>query len=644
MFKKLLANLPFNPSLIDQVGFYAQRLRRETMIRRLGFVMVALSLLIQIMAALYPAQTSLAASPNDVLNGITTKSSLLRAWDANTGDIRAIYGKFGITRANIAAIPGEQPNATISTGSKNYWSVGRLPLNSFGIDGNKWGERRVNASGKIVYQRPLGAWDTRGASSYAAFRGKNQFGVDFWILQICGNPTFDGPYLPTPPKPRLEVHKNLLTPSQVKPGATVKYRIEYQNTIEESLATGFKLTDNLNSRLEFVSLDGLSSRSGNLLTIARSGELGFRETPYVSTLTVKVKNDTPNSTIICNAAVVTSDQTGNKSSNAPCITVVNQPKPTPAPTPAPPPAPVPAPSPAPAAPASGYCVASSSFVSGSNKDFTIRTQAYVQNTARIVAYRYDIGADGSYEYRDQTSATPYDKTFRDLKPGFHTIKVAVELQGNDNKNTDSSLCQAQINIAETPRVNLSKTVKNMTRNVSDASGSKVYTGDILEFKLITKNVTASDYPNYKGNDYFGDVLQYADIVDSGELNRQGMRLDSNMYLAWTTDKLKANSEETKTIKVKVKEIPATNSPSTLSPDFNCKITNVYGNQVTMSVDCPIVKTISQTTTTLPNTGPGTTIAIGAAVAVVAGYLFSRSRIMVKELEAVKSEFTLGGGL
>ena len=35
MFKKLLSNLPYNPSLIGQVSFYAKRLHAEEKIRRL---------------------------------------------------------------------------------------------------------------------------------------------------------------------------------------------------------------------------------------------------------------------------------------------------------------------------------------------------------------------------------------------------------------------------------------------------------------------------------------------------------------------------------------------------------------------------------------------------------------------------------
>jgi hypothetical protein len=115
MFKKLLSNLPFNPSLLDQVSFYYGRLRQEEAVRRVGFVLIVAAMVVQFIATVYPPQQSLAASPNDILNGITNKNSILRAWDANTHHLRDVYSKFGITRENIANIKGQGTNSTVKS-------------------------------------------------------------------------------------------------------------------------------------------------------------------------------------------------------------------------------------------------------------------------------------------------------------------------------------------------------------------------------------------------------------------------------------------------------------------------------------------------------------------------------------------------
>jgi hypothetical protein len=637
MFKKLLSNLAFNPSLLEEVSFYYGRLRKEAVIRRLGFALMLAAMAVQFIAALYPPQQSLAASPNDILDGITDKNSILRAYDANTHHVRDIYSKFGITRANIAAISGQGTNSTVHTSARDYWSVGYLPLSNFGISSNRWGERTVNANGVTIYQRPLHAWDTHGSSSYPAFHGVNSHGVDFWILKTCGNPTFVGSYLPQPPKPNLTVHKTLLTNSTVHRGDTVKFRLEYQNTVPDSLATNFKLTDSLNDNFEFVSLDDISSRSGNSVQINRSGHLGYTPNPYVSTLTVRVRSTTGNQTTICNAATVSSSE-DSATSEKPCVMVVVPQTQSPPPPASPPTAPPTAPS----AP-SGYCVASSSFIANSNKEFVVRTETYVQSGTSITAYEYDIDANGTVDSRDLTTLATFDKQFSGQKPGQHTVLVYVDLKNSAGQTIQSKACQTQINIAEDARINLTKSVANITRG-GDANNTTVRNGDILEFKLITSNVTSSVYKNYNGQDYLGSVLQYADLVDPSQLSLQDMKLDSQNYLHWTIPALAAQSSDVKTVKIKIKDnIPLTNTPSKLSPDYSCHFSNDYGNEVTINVDCPAAKSVEQAATSLPNTGPGASIVTGAVVAAMAGYLFSRSRIMSKELLVVRNEYLSSGG-
>lgn len=673
MFGKLVANLPFNPGMAAQVSFYAKRLHQEKSVRSIGFVLVALSLVVQLFAALYPAQRSLAASPNHILNGVSDKSSLLSAWDSNSGNVQAIYGRFGVTRANIAAIAGQKPNATISSTGRDYWSIGRLPLTNFGISGVTWGERAVYIGNSVVYQRPLHAWDTAGSSSYKAFHGKNQFGKDFWILQDCGNLTFEGAYIPKEPKPQLQIHKTLLTPAATAPGATVKYRIDYQNTANESLATDFNVSDTLDSNFEFVgSTPGVDSRSGNTLVIDHGKKLGFTPTAYSHEINVKVKPSVKDGTVICNQAQASSSQTSDKSEKV-CVTVVVkctipgkenlsssdsrcvQPPPKPCPSNSSLSASDPLCGKCPAGqtkqpngsckepPAAGYCVASTSFLGTSNRSFAVRTTALVMDTTKVEAYSYDIDANGSIEATDRTSSTTYDKTFGSLPPGHHDITVKAQLTNNSGNKLQVE-CKTDITISEDARVIQSKTVSNDNQNLADASGSKVKNGDLLTFSLKTQNVTQTDYAGYSGQDYFGDVLDYADLTDASELTKQGLSLDSNRFLRWQ-ENIKANSTSVKTIHVKVKDvIPTTNRPSNASDDYDCVISNKYGNEVTMTVGCPLIKNIDQVSTKLPNTGPGANLVAGFGITVIAGYFFSRSRLLAKELDIIKADYAGAGGL
>ncbi len=625
MFKKLISNLPFNPSLFDQLSFYSNRMRADAAIRRAGFIFMSLAFVVQLVAALYPAQNSLAASPNDVLEGANTKSILLKGWDDNASNVREVYSRFGISRDSLAAIHSETPDMKIKSTDSDYWTVGHRPLSDYGVSSSHWGERTVDTGSSNVYQRPLHAFDTdRPSSTYDAFHAKASDGADVYILKGSGCPTTHGPHLPTPPSAKLSVHKNLLTGATAHPGDTVKFRLEYQNTVHDSLANHFNLSDVIDSHFEFVSLSNMSSHSGNTVNINHGGSLGYSATPYTATLEVKVKSTAAAGTVICNSASATSTESSVTSPEKPCVTVVSSQPPT---------------------QASAYCVATAAFVSGSNKDFVLHTAVYASAGIKISSYSYfyDVDANGSIDATDKVNETPHDKTFTGLATGNHKIAVKVDLVHPNGEVYHTATCPVEVTIGETPRAVLTKSVTNVTRG-GDANGGTVNAGDVLEFKLNTKNVTASDYKNYKGQDYFGSVLQYANL-DSAQLPAQGITIGADNYLHWTTANLKANSTDVKTIRVQVKSpVPTTNSPSHISPEFNCKISNDYGNQVTMSVNCPLVKTIASTTTTLPNTGPGTSVIIAGLVAIAVGYLYARSRLLARELDIARQSYVSSGGL
>ncbi len=650
MFNKLVSNLPYNPSLINQVSFYAKRLHEEAILRRLGLIFVSLAMLVQLFAAIFPAQKSLASSPNDIVSGLSNnRSSVLAAWDNNTGNVRAIYRKFGITRDNLANM-SSTASSTIKSNGSDYWSIGRLPLSNFGVSGSQWGERTVNAEGNIVYQRPLRAWDSSSAgTSYSAFKGTNQYGKTFWILKDCGNLTFVGAYTPSPPTPKFELHKSLITANKVKPGDTVKFRIEYRNTVEDSMVNNFKVTDTISSNFEFVSLGGMTSRSGNTLTIAKSS-IAYYPTYTAQILTVKVKSGVKAGTLICNQATASSSNAGSKTSEKPCVTVISTSSPNPPPptTPTPTPKPSPPPStktppPPPSNPtASGYCV--SSFLSSSTTtSAVIKTEVFTDGSTKLTGYTYDIGNNGSTDAKVTTSDKTYTKTITGLKAGEPTtIGVRAQLV-NGSAKSETANCPVDVTADEEPRLVQTKSVKNITTGVKNADGTSVKIGDTLEFSLVTENVTSTDYKNYKGKDYFGDVLEYADILDKDELKKQGLVLSSDNYIKWASPVIKGNSQEVKTITVKIKDIvPSTNQPNQASTSYDCKISNVYGNEVLINVNCPLVKNIEQVTKQLPNTGPGAGAVITVLLAMFVGYFFMRARLMSRELELVKQEYTAGG--
>ncbi len=86
MFRKLVSSLPFSPALVGQLGFYARRLSREQVSRRLGLIFTVLAIVVQSFALLSPPEPTYAASyTNECIfnKGITQNDLLCRACPYN---------------------------------------------------------------------------------------------------------------------------------------------------------------------------------------------------------------------------------------------------------------------------------------------------------------------------------------------------------------------------------------------------------------------------------------------------------------------------------------------------------------------------------------------------------------------------------
>jgi|AntRauTorckE6833_2_1112554.scaffolds.fasta_scaffold00858_2 uncharacterized repeat protein (TIGR01451 family) len=207
MYKKLLSNLPFNPSLIGQVSFYAARVHQEERLRRMGIMFVALSLFLQLFAVIIQPEPSLARSNNDIVDGgFSTKTEAINHCNNNTYNFRDTLEHFGV---NCDALNKASKKSIRSTDyDKKLLSLGRLPY-------GKEGERKVSIKGKTYYQRYLWSWDTYAYSTYDALVGTRADGSPFIILYNCGNITVVEAPAPKPePEPEPEEPEPSFTPGE----------------------------------------------------------------------------------------------------------------------------------------------------------------------------------------------------------------------------------------------------------------------------------------------------------------------------------------------------------------------------------------------------------------------------------------------
>lgn len=201
MFKKLLSNLPFNPSLIGEVSFYAKRMHGEAAMRRSGFIILVLAILVQMFAIISPPESTLAESNNDILRGgFSSKEQAVNYCRANTQGFAGVLLYHGLTCDDVARSTIKTLKSTDY--NRSLRSMGRVPQGqTIARTGKPTNESTLNIAGTNYYMRNLWAWDSRSYSTYKMLAMKNVFGQDVMIMYNCGNIVTVGHYSPPPPKP-----------------------------------------------------------------------------------------------------------------------------------------------------------------------------------------------------------------------------------------------------------------------------------------------------------------------------------------------------------------------------------------------------------------------------------------------------------
>lgn len=655
MFRRLISNLPFNPSLLGQVSFYAKRIKQEDSLRRLGFGFVALAMFIQTFAVIAPPEKSLAYSSDYIINGLRTRDDILRAWDGKTADknVAAIYSQFGITREDIAALP-MYPNVTVHSNYADYWTIGRTSLSAVSKAGSikqqyKNSEVPINYGNGTVYLRQLRAWDIKNpVNYYKAFEGWKD-GKQFWILVDCGNLTMVG----KPPilkNPGLQLRKTIVgNKTTAKPGDTLQFRFEYRNSVQNSQPIqNAVLTDTLDlAHFDVVSPSGLNIKN-NVLTY-NIGNIGYTSTfRALPTITVKLKSNLEHGSQVCNAAKLSASNASAVNSSRVCVTISNPPVVPPTPEPCPYDASIPKKD-SRCVPPALTCKVSVADINRTTRTFKLRTVVTSSNEymTSIQSYVYDFGDGSAAQTRNSSAYT--DEVSHVYEDGSFTASVVVNYKaGRGSAQTNRTVaCSAPISSEPDEPLSQEKTARNLSQSLDETKtiATTAKAGDVIEYSLITTNSYDYDRKNVNVSDYIGDLLDYAEL-DTAFLSSQGGSFDKDtMVLSWSNQTVKADNELVNKFRIKIKEqIPSTNQPSAMTTSFDCQISNRFGNQIDIKVDCPIAKSAEYVTESLPKTGPGTSLVIGFVATTVIAYFAARSRLLAQELDIIRTDFAQTGGI
>jgi hypothetical protein len=198
-------------------------------------------------------------------------------------------------------------------------------------------------------------------------------------------------------------------------------------------------------------------------------------------------------------------------------------------------------------------------------------------------------------------------------------------------------CEKDVSSANpTACLAISKTAANTTQKLPDANGTTAQAGDVIVYTLYAKNTAdGGSLKQYVFRENLSDVLDYADIVDL-----HGGTLSSDGIASWPATDIEHGATASKQITVKVKSpIPQTPVSASDPNRFDLIMTNVYGNAININLPGSAGKSVEAVGTSLPNTGPGTNLLIGSAIVIIAGYFYSRSRLLTKESRLALQEGT-----
>lgn len=538
MFKKLLSNLPFNPSLISQVSFYSKRLRKESSTRKLGVVFLALSLLVQGFAVMAPSESTYANPDNDVFRGgFRDQAHMVNSCNDNVQNFKKILDYFDIYCTDLFF--GTVRKIDYAEHGGKMYSMGRISY--FGND------KPVNIPNVgNFFMRPLTNW---GAHCYndgancMAVTGERPDGTPFWVLFSCGNVVILGP--PTPPPPPEE-------PPPPPPPPPTPEKIVVCDTL--------------------------------LMNVAN------------------------NSTVSIGTAIRTRGRATGRNSDGALLgskTTVDM--------------------------YYEYVNASNGKVLGRHSAKGVKFDDGVARDASARVFTVDKA--GKYNFR---LAVKYNKNGTTANASgnnrgncIKTVYVEVGKPCEEAETEDDLLACLELH----------KSATNETQGIEDADGTVAKAGDVIIYTLSVKNISDdTTVPGFVVEENISDILEYADVIDL-----YGGTKDTNNIVRWPATDIKPGETLQQKIKVKVKD-PVPQTPISINNpwSFDLTMTNVYGDTVNIDLPPETPKLIEKTTTSLPNTGPGETMAIAFIVTVGAGYFFARTRLMTKELDVVRSDYAAGG--
>lgn len=666
MFRKIVSRLSFSPALVGQLSFYAKRLRKEQVTRRLGLVFMALALVVQSLTVFQAPESANAASASDFVYGglgsgyNASLSKFLKLYDSNDNHLKDIFTSVGITRSEIAST---KIGLFYSTG-KYQW--GRLPrsgqVDPVKIYDTSWNQV-YTIYGNDMYQR-------YGKIREFAFIGYSKSVGWFGIMTACGNLVTEK-VLTSPTKPetkteakttpgKLTYSKSAINTSQgnvnatttvAKPGDKITYKLTMSNTGGSKISGTF--SDNLTEVLKYAKIidKGGGTVSGNTIKWS-SVSLGAGQGTY-KTFTVQIKSadELPSTSSGSSCKMKNNFQNIGLTISIACPN-----------------------------PSKLELSKSAVNVSQGNTDAqkvtafageTIKYTLTIKNTGGQTAssaFSDDLSDVLEYATVVDTGGGTFDSQNKTISWASQTIAAGesvsktftvkvldeiplVDKDSDSTSTTDvtsydckmsnvfgSTMVNVPVDCSAPAELALSKSAVNVSQGNVDASTVNAAANDRITYTLTVKN-TGGKATETTIEDSIDDILEYSTLVDTG-----GGSLDEETsVLSWPATEIKPSETVTRIFTVKLMdETPTTAQGTSDSYSYDCTMTNVFGTQtLDVPVECTTPKIVEEVVSELPHTGPTENVTFAVIALAVVTFFYFRSKQLNKEVRLIRKNLNAG---
>ena len=584
MFRKIVSNLAFSPALVGQLGFYAKRLKREEVTRRLGLVFTALALVVQSLTVFTPPESANAANASDMIRGgITTKKQILAEYDNKRSDFKDIMDYAGITRAELKDMKDGAINSKgQGTGDSAWQTWGRSHVFSAAQGEVKHVVPLDTGGSSTVYSKPLWLYDSTSytipnGSTYDAFVGHSAKRGAFAIMKDCGN---------------------LITTSTPKPSVKAHFIAASCETIRGKAFDGRDKNASITVYLYYGGPPGKGTKSTAIQTKVNDDNKFSVDVP------TKYKKMAESTKVWGVMVPLAGWDESTVQFNEP-VTIP------------------------------GGCI----------KDEPKDIQVCDLATKQIITIKetaFDATKHSMNLQDCDPTLPPPPPPVQNIEVCELSTKNTITIEASQFDATKHSKnpqdCQEPCaeDDAGCIQVTEAKTGHNLTQGV-DATTVRAQASDRIEYTVYLENI--GNAPAAKTiSEELSDVLEYSQLTQTGG----GAFDETSKVLSWSEVTLQPGEKASRSFVVQMLGTIPTTARGTSEPSsYDCIMTNAFGNTVDINVACEIPKIVETTVQELPKTGPGENLLFAGAVGAIVTFFWARSRQLSYEVKLVRKDFNMG---